>query len=594
MKKSVIHIVLDAYCYENLNRKIGDREVTPFLNKLAREAISFENMYALAPYTEASQVSLHGDGENTLEMGGYLFGNATLPKTNFEIYQENGFHTIFSYSPYVFSKPYLKGVDSYYYTRFYSIEPLIVYRLQYFADLAKDGNMSEIDYRCCSLLLDEAFDCWLLQCTQLIEGHKSVKALAAWVADMRDVISIRELLQEEYIKFQNDNTGYVSDLLKQGKNHILRKLNRKYVTRKPVDNVSYLQAKYQSDLLKAQEKYSKIAKRQWVDLDYALGMTVRNKKGKDDAIETLRAYKHYYENKDLENYFSNINCDYKTEISLNCLFDTFFEEIKEWDQKEELSYSFIHVQDFHLPSVFHSLDGANEETVSREIEEALHLFSEINSNYRGNVVADLSAYYCDCKVKEFYAKLKQELKHEFVFVVTADHGFPLYNYPPRPIVYNQTYEEAFHIPFIICDNEEKVTYKGKYTYNDGKMFERRAAGIQTEIPKAKEYFVEEYGGPGCPDIGRKPIWYTFIGNKYRVSFECVLNEDISVDKITSVHDLIKDPIQKRDLFYKKKKIKELDAIVDIVQARHEFLRKNYAGDKFLLSQLEMIEKGYGK
>ena len=80
MKKNVIHIIVDAYCYNNLYRKVGNREVTPFLNMLKKNSVSFERMYSQAPYTEASQVTLLS-GENTLDNGGYLFGNGTVEKT---------------------------------------------------------------------------------------------------------------------------------------------------------------------------------------------------------------------------------------------------------------------------------------------------------------------------------------------------------------------------------------------------------------------------------------------------------------------------------------------------------------------------------
>ena len=87
MKKNVIHIIVDAYCYNSLQRTVGKREVTPFLNSLSQKSLCFERMFSQAPYTEASQVTLLS-GENTLDNGGYMFGNATVEETIFSKYRD--------------------------------------------------------------------------------------------------------------------------------------------------------------------------------------------------------------------------------------------------------------------------------------------------------------------------------------------------------------------------------------------------------------------------------------------------------------------------------------------------------------------------
>jgi phosphoglycerol transferase MdoB-like AlkP superfamily enzyme len=53
MKKNVIHIIVDAYCYNSLQRTVGKREVTPFLNSLSKKSLCFERMFSQAHYTEA-------------------------------------------------------------------------------------------------------------------------------------------------------------------------------------------------------------------------------------------------------------------------------------------------------------------------------------------------------------------------------------------------------------------------------------------------------------------------------------------------------------------------------------------------------------
>lgn len=583
--KNVIHIILDAYCAENINRKIGDKEVTPFLNKLISEGVYFSNLYSQAPYTEAAQVTLLG-GKNTLEDGGYLFGNATVENVYLSEYQKKGYHTIFSYSPYVYSKGYLRGVSDYVYTRFYSIEPLIIYRLNYFDELSKGGELSERHMKCCELIVREAFDCWMTQCESLIAKDESVDALLYWVDDIEDIKKIYNELKNEYYVFENDSRKYINNLLRLGKNHPLRLLNMKYVQRKNLDNMDYLLEKYQSRLEEYQKKYTKIAKKQVVDLNYVVGMIFRNRDGKNNCLDTLRTYKHYYENKDVKEYLTRFNNTYKTEIGMQYLFDVFYDKIRQCDLKDEAYYSYIHVQDFHLPSVFHSVDTNDIDMLDREFEEAFLLLDRLDETYRGNIIADLSAHYCDLKIADFFNRLRETLNNKFVFVVTADHGFPLYYNPPRPFIYNQTYEEAFHIPFIMWDGENKEINDKRYSYVDILEYEKFESGIKKpyEIEERK-YILTEYAGPGCPDISNKPIWYTYIDETYRVSFECDLDHDINLDKIVSIHNLKKDPSQRKDLFKKKKNISELKNIIEIVNKRHTQLKKKYQGDLFLKSQL---------
>ena len=161
--KNVITIVLDAFCYNNLEKKIGSEEVTPFLNKLGRDGISYKKMYSYAPYTEAALISLLGE-ERTLEEGGYLFGNANIRKSMLSYYKDVGYHTILGYSPYVCSKSYLKGVTEYKYTRLFSIQPCFNYRFKYFKEKKSRGLFQKLYYDACIEILEEAFDTWITQC----------------------------------------------------------------------------------------------------------------------------------------------------------------------------------------------------------------------------------------------------------------------------------------------------------------------------------------------------------------------------------------------------------------------------------------------
>lgn len=75
------------------------------------------------------------------------------------------------------------------------------------------------------------------------------------------------------------------------------------------------------------------------------------------------------------------------------------------------------------------------------------MLDRLDKDYEGNIIADLSANDIDNKMKDFYSKLQaQDIDIELM--ITADLGFPSLYKPPRQMIYNQTYTESYHIPFI--------------------------------------------------------------------------------------------------------------------------------------------------
>lgn len=591
--KNVVYIIIDAFCYHNLERRIGGKEVTPFLNRLCRESVCFTNMYAQAPYTEASQVTLLS-GENTLDSGGYLFGNGTTGSSVFTPYRENGYRTLFSYSPYVYSKGYLREVDRYYYTRFYSIEPLFLYRLGYYHEKWKQDELQEQEREVCRILLEEALETWMQQCRRIIDHAPEMELIRHWVRDGEAVHRILGQLKKEQEEFRKNPDLYLDGIFQNRDSHVLRRLNREFVQRAAFPwRKNVPETQNQKRLEEYQKKYSKLVRKQSMDINYVFGMLFRNRNGYSDARSTFSAYRRHYRNDYLSGYQKSIDESAKTEVSMNRAFEVYLKDMREYERKGEHYYAYIHMQDFHLPSVFHTLDTDDDRLVQQEFEEAFGLLEDMDETYRGNILADLSAHYCDRKVEAFFRQMQRELQEEFVFVVTADHGFPSYENPPRPMIYNQTYTEAFHIPFIMYDGEHREKKEGFYSDMDAVHFICQAAGVKQQNPiLPREYVLCEYGGPGCPDIGVKPIWYTYIDAEYRISIECSLKHDITEETITAVFDLKRDPMQKKDLVKLQKRNPQVLERCKIVQKRHEELRAKYQQGRFLASQLDRLKENH--
>lgn len=588
-KKNVIHIIVDALCYNSLQRKVGNCEVTPFLNSLAKQSVFFERMFSQAPYTEASQVTLLS-GENTLDHGGYLFGNATVKETIFSKYRKAGYKTLFTYSPYVYSKAYLRDIDSFYYTRLVSLEPLIMYRLKYYYDISQQRSLSDQEMKVCVMLLQEALETWKEQCVSILDGSETMALISDWVKDTGYVANVNSVLDGELSKFYEDPNSYILQIFENWQDHILRKMNRQYNARTELKLYKQLLDVYQPAMERYQKRYSEILKKHTLDLEYLLGMIFRNKNGIHDARNTFAAYRNHWNDTGLQDYLKSIDERAKTEVSINRVFEVYEKDLIDLDAKNELFYAHIHVQDFHLPSVFHSVDTDDFSMVQDEFAVCFELLEAMDSKYRGNIVADLSARYCDKKVELFYRKMKSMLKNDFVFTVTADHGFPCYETPPRPMVYNQTYTEAFHVPFIACDGEHVVTYSDIYSNIDGIFAEMQCAGVEPENPLSRrQYVLCEYGGPGCPDIGIKPIWYTYIDDRWRISAECPLTQTFTMDCVKDIYDIRKDPSERKNLLKFKQNNSEVKKCCDIIRSRHEELQGKFSGEKFLNMQLNLLE-----
>lgn len=572
--KNIIFVTIDAFCKKNLDLKVGNKMVTPFLNDLKNKSIYFNQMYSQAPYTEASMVNILG-GEKTLDSGGYLFGNGNVGNTLFSHYKKVGFKTLSTYSPYVYSKAYIREVDEFYYSRLYSVQALFDYRFYWYRDKIKDKNKLDRDeYDVCKILLEEAFETWMLQCRKLLQKDKETKLIIDNVEAFENIKYVYKCLNKEKEEYVKNENGYIDSVLKKWKKHNLWQLDVLYNKRKKLPLLDWLKEEYQEKLTVCQKRYYKVIKRQSIDWKYIIKKAFNT--GIVDCIKLVRRYYMYVSNNYLGSYFDQLDENSKIEVSMDKMFKEFSKEIIDNDKMEKSCFSYIHVQDFHLPSVFHSVDSTDVDSLKEEFEVVFELLDGEKMDIQGNIIAALSARYCDFKLQKFFEELKQELKNDFIFVVTADHGYPCYEMPPREKIYNQTYTEAFHIPMIIYNSEnEREERINKITTNiDGINKLKFMTNVVERYPKyKKDYVLIEYAGPGCPTINEKKIWYTIIDKTYRISAQCMLNKKFEYNDIVAIYNLEEDPEEKYNLVKKISKIQEIKKYHSIFASRHKYLAK---------------------
>lgn len=572
--KNVFYLIIDAFCYNNLNRKIGNEFTTPFLRKLANEHTSIENMYSQAPYTEAALVSLLS-GENTLERGGYLYGNKTVQNTIFRKYKNENYNIISQYAPYVYSKAYLKDVDVFFYTRLVNIEVLFNYRLSYYRTRYKKQELTNQELEVCIALLREELETWITQTEDLLANKECCTLIKNWVC-LENISEVHDKLKKEYLLFNNLPAKYIYNLFNNFDTNNLLNINRSYNEKNSIKNTDLLIEKYQSMLIEVQKKYNKIIKKDWPEWRYLFSTFFNKDNGFRDLKGLIHNYIRYYNNSFLESYIDSIDESSIVEVGMKRQLDYVLDLVDDSNNNGKPAFVYLQVQDFHLPTKFHSADYDDLDYVKREFEEALSLCKHIDDNYKGNILADLGARFCDSKIRELFNVLKSKYGDDFTLIISADHGYPSFFNPPRPYIYNQTYTEAFHIPFIIVDCDIKAKLSGFFSTMDfSKIVESKGR------VKGREYILTEYAGPGCPHISEKPIWYTYIDLNYRLSVELMLGSKIDYGNIRSLYDLSSDPNEKINLVKQAHKISEVKRIMEIINNRNAELSAKFSGEKFL-------------
>jgi hypothetical protein len=575
--KNVFYVIIDAFCYNNLERKIGDEYTTPFLRELANGNICAKKMYSQAPYTEASLVALLS-GENTLDNGGYLFGNRSTQKTVFKSFKEKGYKVIGQYSPYVYSKAYLRDIDQYFYTRLVSIQVVFDYRLSYYKSRYEKSIITSNEIRVCTEILEEEFETWIGQAESLLQKDDTCILIQDWQS-IDTIKKVLEGLKKEKELFDENPTTYLYNIFEEFDSHNLLYLNRMYNNKRVIENSVYLENKYQEQFEVLQKKYTGIIRKDSPDFKYLLNILKNNRSGFRDFKGLVHNYMRYYGNNFLGEYLKSINNNTQTEVCMKKQFKHAIKAVNSANAAGMPGMVYLHVQDFHLPTAIHSSDYEDINYIENEIEEALCLGNKIDRGYKGNIIADLSARYCDNKIRGFYNDLVNNFGNDFKLIITADHGYPSYFNPPRSVIYNQTFVEAFHIPFIMCDGENNYSIDSISSSMDHFSIINNSDNWKSK----RKYVLSEYAGPGCPDISDKAIWYTYIDNEYRVSVELKLCENISYDKLKGVYNIIYDKDEKNNLVKKAPNIVEVKTIMDIIQKRHNELKHKFENEKFLKS-----------
>lgn len=580
--KNLIYILVDALSFDNIGKREYRTSPTPFLDSLKEKSYSSDFMYTQAPYTEAAFVSTLC-GENVLDHGGYLLGLNNCETSYASILKRKGYHTLSTFSPYIMSKSYIKDVDDFYYSRTFSMEPLKLYRLTYYKEKYERNEIIEEEYKICELLIEEAFEILLDQIIAIINEEERVKLISTCIESKERLPELLKSIEEQQARFLRNKKEYVEKIFEEWDEHVLLKDTNLSLGKKVSQETRiYLEKKWAdflNDIQQQSNYYMRVNLK--YDWKYLIDLAINDENKYHGAIQTYRRYKERYNNEEIKKSI-NESVEEKVTVSAKRQLDLFAEKIIELDKVGENYFTFIHLEDFHLPSMIYTYDTDDLSLIDKEFENLREFVKQLPDNYRGNLLADMSAFYVDCAIKEFYNTIMQNTKDDFVFVITADHGYPCNYNPPRPIIFNAFYQENYHIPIIIYDSvcEKKELGRELQSSLDIMPMLLNAVGCEEAFPKGREYILIEYPGPGCPDISSKEIYYAIFDGKYKIAFKVKLLDDVTEARAVLATDIENDPEETKNLIKKINKSSRMKGLVKIVNQRHKEIRDRFQGEKF--------------
>lgn len=569
--KNIIYILVDALSSDNVGKKEYRNSTTPFLDSMYRNGIGSDSVLAMGPYTEAAWKS-NLCGENTLDSFGYMRGVRDCKNCYAELLQQQGYYTYASYSPYIYSSSYVRGIDEYFYTRLFDFSLLYDYRLEYYGRQKDSLTIEEEDI--CISLVDEAFCTWMHQLEMLKERDHSCKL----IYDLVDENKIEKNLNQikvYYLEFSKSEKSFLYDILKLGLEHPVFSIPS---VAKDTISIQGIPEEFREKIQKSQGDVTKLLRNnQKIDFQYLLNSFLSETDRIQSVKNIVKQYVRLYREKPLYSQMETSKIQIKKTINASKQL-MFWKDIINNHPRNELFYCFIHIEDFHIPSMFFSYDCNDESIIKKELQQAVKYLEHIPPNYKGNIIADLSSLYVDQRIEEFYHGIDKEILENSVFVVSADHGYPDNFNPPRKSRGNNFYLENYKIPFRLIGNNIYSSSENQI-YSSLDIFPSilKWAGVRNEVcyigGEGRDYVWAEYLGGGCPDIFRRQIQYLFWDGKYKIGVSVGLEEEVKASNMKCIYDVVKDPYEKRNMILSMKKKKQVVFLLQKAKERHQFLKK---------------------
>ena len=587
-KKNVIFLVIDSLNYSRV--KSSNYAVMPYLGQLEKEGICCQNMYSEAPYTEAASMNIYC-GQDTLSHNGYIFRYKDSPKTLFEALSDAGYQTYYnSFQPQCHPSSVCRGVDDTYYNVGFDSGAFWSYRLSHFANLLKANSLTDTDYLVLIELFDDNFKYWIKFVSD-ISSNKEICSMIEGNDRNYNPEQVKNAVESEYATYQNDKKSYINSVLEQGTAHKLFSIPA-YVQNNKIKNREFIE-----QIRQLYTPLFKKIKRKNIKLNR------RNNKGVfKGANKKLGFFLRHPSKLNLKNYLKALYISINTIRDLDLFtrierpdefknapsLDKHLEHFYNWAenrQSDKPYFACIHVDDVHNPEIFFTYDTEDIELLKRQKEISEKYVDSLPKDYKGVISHDLSLLYVDSEIKRMVQTLKEKGTYDnTTIVITADHGFSFAGYPIRDSFVINKYLENYNIPFVIVNSglqPNKISEICRSTdiattlvgLCGGVSPENFTGHSILETTSADRKAIIEFCGGGCPDLSRREIMAAAFDKEWFVGVNYTLDSEISLDSVSEIYNLAKDPLQLKNLVkaeYDKEKILDL---LEIIKTRKEEIIK---------------------
>lgn len=594
MKKNVIFLLIDCFDYNKIGANEFRPSPTPFLDELKHKTLWAERMYSHAPYTEAALIATIC-GYDTLDYGGHLKRYKNCPETLYEMMHNAGYEVYAQMWTHFYPSSALKGIDIPK-LRPYSFKTLWYYRFEYYSGLYVNNQMEDADYRDLEDIIRDNFIHWKQYLIMLENHDERIEMIDRYMIlpDMKDNIS---KLQNEINIFDTNPRMYIESIFQQGLNHKIfeifddeclnNKVDPEFV-KKIHEKYNYLN-KYLYDFgnkLNRQNNHLSFRKmwQYYKGGGYSLNLNKRTQ-----ISQYLRNYWHVTHDTHLLGKFKENYPDQKDCITARSMMELFLDWQDKRNEQAKPYFAYIHCDDIHGQSEIFNVCSTVESEIDDQVKELSLFLKNIKKNYRGNLAYDLGLISIDRQVKWFYGELeKRGLLENSIFIITADHGCGTNYYPLRGMIQN-FHDECYHIPFIICGNCVKPKVDTNYHMTkdimptiadlvDAKL-PNSATGISLFSKKERKIVIQEYMGPGCPDMYRREAWMCAFDDEWKLFIKVKLNKEKGFDyKIEEIFNRRQDPLELDNRKWNKKDVRECDYLFKALEVRWKEIISNYSRD----------------
>lgn len=589
--KNIIFLLVDCFDYNKIGTNEYRQSPTPFLDQLKQNSYWAEKMYSQAPFTESALIATMC-GYDTLDRGGYLKRYKNCPKNMFEMIQEAGLEVYAQMWPHFYPSSALKGIDVLR-LRPFSFEVLWYYRFDYFAVLYDKGEIESQDIDDLADILNENLDFWKAYYEMVLDKKEEVQIVTENM-DVSRISECYEVLKKEVVKFREGRQAYVYGILKKKRSHILfslfneecldekvcfefrEKTARDYreLNRKIYNTNNRLNRKNNHLSLQRLFEYYKRSEKPW------------NLKNRTIFSQYLRNYYHITHYNELLGSIGEHYDRRKDWLSTHRMMEYFLDWEESRSNKDKPYFAYMHTEDIHGQCTVFDICCTDEQEIRQQMKAAERYIDELPSCYRGNLGYDLGLVNLDRTIAWFYKTLeKKGILKDTVFIITSDHGCGT-NYNPLRGEIQNFHDECYHVPFIICgadieacvDHDLHMTKDIMATIADlaGGRLPESSTGISVFSDQKRTWVHQEYMGPGCPDMYRRPMWMCAFDEKWKVFIKVKLLQDTFQYSLEEIYDLVKDPKEMKNLTSSESVRQKVRYLIDRLELRWQMIRDGYS------------------